>query len=220
MPFALWRRKPSLLRPETAPAGFTLIELILVIGLIGLMVAWVAPNWRNQLAHQLLESAAKDLRSLWQETRLKAIEQAAPYEFDVVPRTGYYRVRRVETAPASFEVRAERRGEDEFREVAEPGPTPERLPDGIRIATLVQEDSSALDPEEEPGSGTALEREDTKPSEKDWLPWIRFDPRGTVTEARLLLEAPEIRQRLQLAVRGLTGGVTILAVSYPDLPLD
>ncbi len=58
------------------------------------------------------------------------------------------------------------------------------------------------------------------PSENDWLPWIRFDPRGTVTEARLLLDAPVIRQRLQLTLRGLTGGVTIDAVSYPDLPLD
>ena len=220
MPFALWRRKPSLLRLEAAPAGFTLIELILVLGLIGLVAAWVAPHWRNQSARQRLESAAKDLRSLWQETRLKAIEQATPYEFDVVPRTGYYRVRRVETATASFETRAERRGGDEFLEVAQRGPTPQRLPDGIRIAPRVHEDVSALDPEEGPRGMTALEREDAKPGENDWVAWIRFDPQGTVTEARLLLDAPVIRQRLQLAVRGLTGGVTIDVVSYPDLPLD
>jgi len=198
-------------RPEASTAGFTLIELLLVLGLIGLAAAWAAPQWQAQLARQRLESAATDLRSLWKETRLKAIEEAASYQFDVVPGTAYYRVRAFPMARQS--VHGDRgRFDDDNDDLVTTKP-PGQLSDGVRIVVDRLENGG----EAPPSTGReGRERADAAPSEGEWVPWIVFDPRGTATDARLTLESPAIRARRQLTLRGLTGGVKIDTVPYPE----
>lgn len=59
--------------------GFTLIELVLVMLIIGLLLALVAPSLGGLLRSNQLDSAARTVAAMLKEARTRAASEARPY---------------------------------------------------------------------------------------------------------------------------------------------
>jgi type II secretion system protein H len=73
------RRIPAA-RPAGARSGFSLIELLAVIVVLGLIATMVTINWRAILPRTELHSAVRELSSVLQGTRSDAIARNAPFD--------------------------------------------------------------------------------------------------------------------------------------------
>ena len=197
---------------EAKRAGFTLLELLLVLGLLLLVAAWIAPEWRWQVAGRRLESAAKDLRSVLRETRLRAVEDGTAYVFEIVPGSGHYRV----VPAAEREPGAEGLGQGGM---AVEGQAEDRdgwrlesvLPDGLRLAEV--ESEPALAGRMSGGEEPTISADDGPPPEQAWVVWAVFYPQGTATDAEMFVEDAAHELRWRLSLRGLVARATIADVS-------
>lgn len=66
-------------RGSRTSRGFTLIELVLVILIIGLLLAVVAPSLGGLLRSQKLDSAARTVAGMLKQARVHAATEAKPY---------------------------------------------------------------------------------------------------------------------------------------------
>ncbi|MBI5887249.1 MAG: GspH/FimT family pseudopilin [Deltaproteobacteria bacterium] len=76
--------------------GFSLVELLLVIALIGVMVAIAVPSILRQIDHQRLVRSARDLFTEINAARTNAITRNVRYEIDVAGTT--YQLKYFDTA--------------------------------------------------------------------------------------------------------------------------
>lgn len=76
---------------DTDP-GFTLLELVIAIAIIGVLAAAAIPNFIDYLPRMRLKAASQDLISHMQFARLKAIRDNAPCRLQFEPETGRYSV--------------------------------------------------------------------------------------------------------------------------------
>lgn len=72
------------------PAGFTLVELLLVLALAGLLAAFAAPSMSGTLARVRLDAAASEVRTAWVDARLEAMRSGEPVAFQCRLGTGQY----------------------------------------------------------------------------------------------------------------------------------
>ncbi len=63
--------------------GFSMVEVLVILGLIGIVVAIGVPGLINQLFKIRLESAANDVANLIQQTRQRAIRDNVSYTVEV-----------------------------------------------------------------------------------------------------------------------------------------
>ncbi len=68
--------------------GFTLVELIIVISVIGILVAFAVPNFLDWLPNMRLKAAARDLYSNMQKAKIAAIKSNTTVTFSFTPGTG------------------------------------------------------------------------------------------------------------------------------------
>jgi len=66
-------------RPGRTSRGFTLIELVLVVLIIGLLLALVAPSMGGLLRSQRMDRAARTVAGMLKEARVRAAADARPY---------------------------------------------------------------------------------------------------------------------------------------------
>ena len=64
-------------------AGFSVLEILVVLGVIGLVAALGIPNLLGQLEKLRLESSASEVANLIRQTRLRAIRDQVSYQIDV-----------------------------------------------------------------------------------------------------------------------------------------
>ncbi len=81
--------------------GHTLLELTVILTVLGVMGALVAPSWRDARADARLDQAVRALVSLLDEARLAAEERGAIVTLIVDPATGrtWYAADAVEAPP-------------------------------------------------------------------------------------------------------------------------
>jgi prepilin-type N-terminal cleavage/methylation domain-containing protein len=61
-------------RLSTHCEGVTLIELLIVLGLIGLVIVWSFPSIRNSMETRGLDNAAKDILTTMQRAKFQAVK--------------------------------------------------------------------------------------------------------------------------------------------------
>lgn len=60
---------------KSKAAGFTLVELMVVIGVLGIMAAIGAPRLMDQLTNLTIKAAARDIYSALQQAKLEAVKE-------------------------------------------------------------------------------------------------------------------------------------------------
>ena len=73
-----------------ADAGFTLLEMLVVVGILGLLTAVAFPAVRPALAHIAAESARSDLAANLRRARAQAIRRQATVEVQITPTARGY----------------------------------------------------------------------------------------------------------------------------------
>lgn len=205
-----------------ARQGFTLLELMLVLGLIVAIGGLSWPALRGPLANQRLHAAAKQVRVELARARLAAIETGEAQRFQFVPTGNAYRVGvdRVLLAPADGSQGADDNGPRLTAGGSESTPTaltpeaaePQRwnefeLPEGVKFSELPVEQIAA--PTAQPLAPPSVEEElDPTASGQAWAPPIVFQPDGTTQNAELSLQN-ERGMRIAVRLRGLTGGAVL-----------
>jgi len=83
-------------------AGFTLLELLIVIGIIAVMAAAMYPNLMNSLETKTLENETRDILTSLQRTKFLAVKSKFPhrlrFEQDAETNLWKYIIEREETA--------------------------------------------------------------------------------------------------------------------------
>ncbi len=84
-------RRDFVRHPRMAPrgdvAGFSVLEMLVVIAVIGVMAAVGIPSLLSQLNKVRLEAAASDVANLIRQTRLRAIRDGTQYSVGVAGNT-------------------------------------------------------------------------------------------------------------------------------------
>ena len=84
-----WRDRPSV-RQRRAGGGFTLLELIVVLGLVGVLLALAAPSLRGFFASRKTADAAAQVLALTQWAGSRAAAQGSVYRLNIDSQTNTY----------------------------------------------------------------------------------------------------------------------------------
>ena len=181
-----------------APAGFTLIEILLVLALVAIMTALAWPMLQRPFANRRLYAAADLVRAGWCQARSEAIRSGHTFAFRYLPEGDRFMVE-PESDPAGG--MTDTAGTDGSMMMAEDEvthPVETALPEGVKfVVGDASSDAAAM----ESSAGGATE------AEAGWSEPILFYPDGTTSDARLVL-GNECGSAMEVALRGLTGVVT------------
>ena len=96
------RQQSQKFNGQAGSAGYTLLELLLVIGIIAVLAAALYPNLMNSLETKTLENEARDILTSLQRTKFLAVKSKFPhrlrFEQDAETSLWKYIIEREETA--------------------------------------------------------------------------------------------------------------------------
>ena len=185
--------------------AFSLVELLLVVALLGVLMAFAWPSFNELMIAGRLGDGASQLRSFLRDSRRQAMSDGIAYRVDVQLATSL--LRRVPSRDdlATDDDVTSSKADDAFV----PDRTRFELPDGLRI---VSEEEFAKGPPEESGNGAepppAPDPADAGSSDDVWIPIAEFFPDGSGADATIRLL--DLRgETIELNIDGLSGDVTI-----------
>ncbi len=165
--------------------GFTLLELMLVLGVIVAVLAMAAPMLHRSFSYQTLKSGADQVRAAFTDARAKSIKTGNVYAFLYSPKTDIYTI-----APFinSYSII-----NPEIISTVQNPPPMQQLPRGIQfVGAAVSQDARAQ-----------FESEDA-PLPPGGMTPILFYPDGTSQDASLVI-INENGELIRVDLRGLTG---------------
>lgn len=198
--------------PRAPSDGFTLLELLLVLGLVVAIAAMAAPALRRPLENHRLKRTAEDVRNDWARTRIRAMEMGQTFIFRYEPQGRHYVIEPWETEGDYLE----------SSDLNQPigmlagtsgvmvPPTPmeetviepeqRELPENIVFAGSESIlDARAIETMGDPSLATATSQ---------WSEPIFFYPDGTTSDARLAL-SNQYGRSVMITIRGLTGLIKV-----------
>ncbi len=90
---------------NAARSGFTLTELMVVVTMIGIMIAIIAPSFRQAIEQSRADLACANLRSVWAAERLYWLEYQTYQNIDVLQNAGILDTNfNASTAPYAYSV--------------------------------------------------------------------------------------------------------------------
>jgi len=195
--------------------GFTLLELLVVLAIMGLLIGLSWPSVHRLLDRTRVKEAAKHVRTELGETRLRAIESGTPQVFRFQPGTGFFEVRpkKEETAgPTVLKSALEQMSDEAVEtepisgaEIVDESAYERYLPDGMLFAgqEVAKEPVGAEEEESLVALSTAEMAE-----QQNWSEPIVFYPNGRASNARIRVTDGE-RYTVDVSLRGLTGTVRV-----------
>ena len=176
------------MRSPEQRAGFTLLELMVVIVLIGIMTAMILPDMRGTYADVLLRAASRKIVSLCQLANSRAITLNKTHRLRFERTSGrYFLERQTDNSASDFRPLTELSGME-----------------GVLERRLVVEIQKAI---EDPASANPW----IAPSAPDT---IAFYPDGTAEQAEILLRERS-GLRLALRINPVTARVQIIESEQP-----
>jgi len=199
--------------------GLTLVEVLLVLGLLVILASLAGPLLDRPLANRRLRVAADTLRTEWTRARNQAIAEGLTVRFQCTLGERRYSIDRQETTSSEFgdltALDADNRrtgavepfefSNNELRINSEDSSSGPMLPEGITFLTVEVADESevSLGLDEDQGAG-----EDRTLSCTPLL----FYPDGTTSTARVVLQN-EYERSIEVTLRGLTGVASVGEIS-------
>lgn len=169
--------------------GMTLIELLLVVFIMVVVAALVAPNIRRTFSRQALQKGADRVRVAMGQARVRAIKNGEEYAVFYLPGGSWFNVapftkfKEQSTLAGRRKDLAEANQQGDFED--------DLLPKGIRfVAGEVSMDARAADV--------------LASAQSDNLRSILFYPDGTSQDAKIILENDK-ENFVEIQLRGLTG---------------
>ncbi|MBX9789591.1 MAG: prepilin-type N-terminal cleavage/methylation domain-containing protein [Pirellulales bacterium] len=215
------------------PAGFTLVELLLVMALVVVLLGMSYPTLRRSLGSYRLREAAKTMRVQVARARLAAIESGVPQEMRFIPGEGVFRLGPArgyepdaddlsgatdpEAGPRLTAAGDPRRcgapADGRYPSSPASGVDEQLLPESIIFAheqPRAAEASSASAPfgaaNSTNSAPSAAGDELAAGDERSWSSPIVFRPDGTTIDAQFVI-ANDRQQCIVLSLRGLTGAL-------------
>jgi len=197
-------RRSTLRRPALRP-GFSLLELIIVVAILSVFAAMVAPNVINQVRENEVAQAAESVRDVLSQARGFAIDSGIDYQFRYEPYGRSFVVLPRELEPDDANSTG---GNSDIGNYA-------------RLSGELEEGFHMKAPEDEDPAAESLDAvwfgqlpDALKLSQANWSAPIvfRFDGRADDGAFRVTNDA---RLAADLNVRGLTGSVRVSSV-YPE----
>lgn len=120
-------------RRRTEESGWTLVELLLVIVLLGVVASVAVPGLRGALAWAQVTTAAQELSAVLRFARARAIVERAVHRVRMAPERGWYWIERA-VQPGETDADA-----DGFVRVSARGGQIYAVPGRVRVETTVDE---------------------------------------------------------------------------------
>ena len=205
--------------------GFTLVEMLVVLAILGLLVGLTWPSFHRLLNRSRIVDAAKQVRTELGEARLRAIESGKPQVFRFQPGTGAFEIRpkEEETAgPAVLKSALEQLSDEPDDPDTIPGTETDDtaaydryLPEGMSfVGQQVAQEPTAQDEEGLVGISTTEMTE-----QRAWSKPIIFYPNGRTSNARIRVTDGE-QYVVDVSLRGLTGTVRVGPALRIELPSE
>lgn len=190
--------------PSTKRRGYTLSEVLLVLGVIATVAALAQPALRSSLGDSRLRSAARQIRTELAKTRLRAMQSGTAQRFRYQVEHNCF-----EIAPADFDADEFNAGTEPSGKLAtEPVPTDRAVAaDGAGPAALPGSQAVQRELPEGVLFDPAEAHLTAVIDEEGWSAPIVFYPNGRAADATIRLRG-ERGTVVDVSLRGLTGVAT------------
>lgn len=226
------------------PRGFTLLELMLVLGIVAAIAAMAWPSFHTALLSRRLTGEAEEVRNRLRDARREALRSGLAYRFDVDPATGDFRVVPDSTPLREDSATTEAAPLEEVEEKDKPEPvmaegsllTGHRFVLGAKFTSFLAGDADSEEPK--PESAAKPSSEDAAASESpagapkaakavnadgepvaggtsaNWRTVAKFFPDGSA-EGKPFALADAEGKYVELRLRKLTGEVAVSGLNDP-----
>ena len=205
---------------RAGPAGFTMIELLLVLGVVAVIIAVAWPNVLRLSGQQRLIDSSDKVRSLAASARVHAIDSGLVYQFRYEPGGRHFVVipfeREFETVNPNSRGAGTATGLGRFSKASG------LLPEGVKFfaPSLLETTSSSASN----GTGQKLSSDAVsgladaaKLEQVSWSGPVLFQPDGTAADATVEL-VDRHNQHVTMRVRGVTGAVAVSRLHQQERP--
>lgn len=195
--------------PPFPRQAFTLVEILLVLVILVVASAIIAPTFYRALRDQRLRSAAEQVRTEWNRAHIKAMKSGRIQVFRFQPSGRKFQIEPYKAADDALEAAKP------LSDFAPPAPSPtadgteedtrNQLPEGITFlegVTAEEERGKAVEDAMGGGGG-------------EWSQPILFYPDGVSSDAWLVV-ADEHNSAIRVELRGLTGLAVVGDLTTPE----